>query len=195
MRRIARNPLALIDGKQLVGQADADAIALPLLVSLDAAKRGLAPASLCNTITQHILTAVTIWARMGNKPLYTEAVKAWAAMVKACALSPAKEFRALFGIARLIGMDKNAAAISANHGTNKLTGTNMLALMGATHLPTPTQEICYTPTELGSRRCMSAKMFNRVLADYGLQERIGGRQVLKAHHHGVGVETHRGVML
>ena len=92
-------------------------------------------------------------------------------------LSPAKEFRAIFGIARLIGLDKNAAAISANQGTAALTGVNMLQLMERTHLATPSQEIYYTPTELGSRFVKSAKAFNQLLAQAGLQENIAGHWV------------------
>lgn len=81
----AINPLLVIVGKQKVGQADADAIALPVLLSLDAAKRGLAPASLCNCITQHLLIACVIWTKLANKPMYDRSVAAWNAMVKACA--------------------------------------------------------------------------------------------------------------
>lgn len=90
------------------------------------------------------------------------------------ALSPAKEFRALFGIARLIGLDKNAAAISANQGTTTITGTNMLALMGQTHLAAEVQELCFTPSELGARLCLSGIKFNQRLAERGMQERING---------------------
>ena len=93
------------------------------------------------------------------------------------AISPAKEFRAIFGIARLIGLDKNAAAISANQGTAALTGVNMLQLMERTHLATPSQEIYYTPTELGSRFVKSAKAFNQLLVQAGLQESIAGHWV------------------
>lgn len=83
--RQAYNPLALFAGKQLVGQVDADYIALPVLISLDAAKRGQAPASLCNCITQHLLIACVIWTKLANKPMYDRSVAAWNAMVKACA--------------------------------------------------------------------------------------------------------------
>ena len=93
------------------------------------------------------------------------------------AVSPAKEFRAIFGIARLIGLDKNAAAISANQGTAALTGVNMLQLMERTHLATPSQEIYYTPTELGSRFVKSGKSFNQLLVQAGLQENIAGHWV------------------
>jgi len=40
----------------------------------------------------------------------------------------------MYGIARLIGFDKNVAAISANQAVAKLTGTNVLQLLGHTHL-------------------------------------------------------------
>ena len=93
------------------------------------------------------------------------------------AISPAKEFRAIFGIARLIGLDKNAAAISANQGTAALTGVNMLQLMDRTHLATPGQEVYFTPTELGSRFVKSAKAFNQLLVQAGLQENIAGHWV------------------
>ena len=93
------------------------------------------------------------------------------------AIAPAKEFRAIFGIARLIGLDKNAAAISANQGAAALTGTNMLQLMGRTHLPTPSQQICFTPTELGKRRCVSPRTMNRAITDAGLQVNISGHWV------------------
>ena len=93
------------------------------------------------------------------------------------AISPAKEFRAIFGIARLIGLDKNAAAISANQGAAALTGVNMLQLMERTHLATPSQEIYYTPTELGSRFVKSAKAFNQLLVQAGMQESIAGHWV------------------
>jgi len=44
-------------------------------------------------------------------------------------IQSSKEFRALYGIARLIGLDKNAAAIKANQGTIKVTGVNLLEII------------------------------------------------------------------
>lgn len=114
-----------------------------------------------------------------------------AAAPKPSAISPAKEFRAIFGIARLIGLDKNAAAISANQGTAALTGVNMLQLMERTHLPTPEQDICFTPTEMGRRFVKSAKDFNQLLAQAGLQEQIAGHWVptAKGRAHAVVLDT------
>ncbi len=110
---------------------------------------------------------------------------------KPSAISPAKEFRAIFSIARLIGLDKNAAAISANQGTAALTGVNMLQLMERTHLATPEQEICFTPTEMGRRFVKSAKDFNQLLAQAGLQEQIAGHWVptAKGRAHAVVLDT------
>ncbi len=107
----------------------------------------------------------------------TDQLPAPAAAPRQSALAPAKEFRAIFGIARLIGLDKNAAAISANQGTEALTGVNMLQLMERTHLAAPDQEIVYTPTELGRRFVKSAKAFNQLLADAGLQQNVAGHWV------------------
>lgn len=92
---------------------------------------------------------------------------------------------------RSFGIDKNAAAIGANQIITAQTGVNLLALAGQQHLPTPDQEICFTPTELGHRRCISAKTFNRTLADAGLQERVGEHWVptAKGRPHAVVLDT------
>jgi hypothetical protein len=79
------NPLDLLAAKQVVGQEDADATALVVLIALDAAKRGLAPAPLANTLTEHLLTSAAIWSQMGNKRLYDKSVVGWSALLKACA--------------------------------------------------------------------------------------------------------------
>lgn len=90
------------------------------------------------------------------------------------AIAPAKEFRAMFGIARLVGMDKNAAAISANQAVTKLTGTNVLQLLGQQHLAADNQAAMYfTPTELGERMNISGRKFNMLLAEAGLQAKKG----------------------
>lgn len=73
------------------------------------------------------------------------------------AVPASKEFRAVFGVLRLIGCDRQAAAIGANHATAKLTGTNLLELSGHTHLEAANQEsLFFTPTELGKRIGLSA---------------------------------------
>ncbi|HET7832354.1 MAG TPA: Bro-N domain-containing protein [Gallionella sp.] len=89
------------------------------------------------------------------------------------ALEPVKEFKALFGVAKLIGLDKNAAAISANQAVAHLTGTNILGLLGQTHLETPEQQQYFTPTELGERIKLSGRKVNMLLAEAGFQFKRG----------------------
>jgi hypothetical protein len=97
-----------------------------------------------------------------------------AADVTASAIMPAKEFRALYGIARLIGCDKNAAAISANQAVTQMTGTNVLRLLNQTHLVAKAQDTQYfTPTELGKRIGTSARGVNLLLAEAGVQLKRG----------------------
>ena len=88
-------------------------------------------------------------------------------------VQPAKEFRAMYGIARLIGLDKNVAAVSANQAVAKITGANVLELLGHTHLASEKQEIYYTPTELGAQLGTSAMRFNALLSTIGLQKKLG----------------------
>ena len=85
------------------------------------------------------------------------------------AITPAKEFEALFSVARLIGLDNNAAALSANQAVTHLTGTNVLQLLGATHLQAEQQILFFTPTELGERIGVSGRKVNMLLAESGLQ--------------------------
>ncbi|WP_042295638.1 BRO-N domain-containing protein [Paraburkholderia bannensis] len=81
-----------------------------------------------------------------------------------------KLFQPCFRIARLIGCDKQAAAISANQAVQSLTGTNVLGLLGQTHLVAENQEsLYYTPTELGKRVSTSARSMNLRLAAAGFQ--------------------------
>ena len=84
---------------------------------------------------------------------------------------PAKVFPEYFRIAKLIGLDKNAAAISANQATFKKTGENVLALMGIEHLET--EQPWFTPTELGKRIDVSGRRFNMLLLEGGLQTKEG----------------------
>jgi hypothetical protein len=85
-----------------------------------------------------------------------------------------KIFRSCFSIARLIGLDKNAAALSANQATFKLTDENVLSLLGQTHLAADDQvALCFTPTELGKRINVSGQKFNQLLMEAGLQEKQG----------------------
>jgi prophage antirepressor-like protein len=89
-------------------------------------------------------------------------------------LNATKVFQPLFRIARQIGLDKNAAAISANQATLRLSGQNVLQLMGQTHLEAENQDsIWFTPTELGKARNLSGRAINLLLAEAGLQHKVG----------------------
>lgn len=77
--------------------------------------------------------------------------------------------------ARALGLDKNAASISADQAVRRLTGCSPLALLGVTHLPAEQQEQVFTPTELGQRIGMTAQQVNMLLADAGLQVKVGGK--------------------
>lgn len=71
--------------------------------------------------------------------------------------------------ARACGLDKNAAAISANQAVAKLTGANVMQLLGHTHMEAEQQVRFFTPTELGERLNLSGRKLNMLLADAGLQ--------------------------
>lgn len=96
----------------------------------------------------------------------------------------AKAFPAFFRVARLIGCDKNAAAISANQAVASINGTNLLVLLGATHLEAANQDTqWFTPTELGKRINTSARGVNLLLAEAGLQMKRGDAwEVTEAGH-------------
>lgn len=84
------------------------------------------------------------------------------------------EFRALADLAQFIGLDKNAATISANQAIAQRTGVNFMQLLGTTHLIAPDQRHQYfTPTQLGRRIGVSARQFNMLLSDAGLQIKEG----------------------
>ena len=90
-------------------------------------------------------------------------------------VAPSNNFNALYSVMRTIGLDNNAAAISANQAVLKVSGVNLLELTGQTHLLAERQERWYTPTQLG-QMCsptMPPKNFNMLLAAHNLQVRVG----------------------
>lgn len=85
-----------------------------------------------------------------------------------------KMIPAIVRAAKALGLDKNAAAISANQVVRRITGTNVLEMLGHTHLEAENQESLYfTPTELGERIGVSGRKFNMLLAEAGLQAKNG----------------------
>lgn len=89
---------------------------------------------------------------------------------------PSNSFSAVFSVMKAIGLDDNAAAISANQAVTKVSGVNLLALTGNTHLISEPQERWYTPTELGKLHepPLSAVKFNQLLAANGYQTKETG---------------------
>jgi hypothetical protein len=91
MKRAAPiNPLLLIAAKNRIPQEDADTISTLVLICLDEVKRGRAPNSITNTLTEHLATAQALWAGMENRPLYKQAVECWALWCRACNRDPSK---------------------------------------------------------------------------------------------------------
>lgn len=78
------NPIDVIGVHQKVGQEDTDAIALPVLCHLDAAHRGQADAAGANFLTKHIVIALTLGSKAGNRAFYDIAGAAYDALRKAC---------------------------------------------------------------------------------------------------------------
>lgn len=87
----------------------------------------------------------------------------------------ARAFPPLFRAARLLGCDKNAAAIAANQAVMSATQVNLLQQLGHTHLEAENQEVrFFTPTELGQMMGgLSGRKVNLLLAEAGMQAKRG----------------------
>jgi hypothetical protein len=86
---------------------------------------------------------------------------------------PAKIFPDYFRIARLIGCDRNAAAISANNAVFKKTGENILQLLGHSAIETETQQLYFNVSDLVDG--ISGVRMNKMLEAAGLQHKEGER--------------------
>lgn len=87
----------------------------------------------------------------------------------------ARAFPPLFRAARLLGCDKNAAAIAANQAVMSATQVNLLQQLGHTHLEAENQDaLFFTPTELGQMLGgLSGRKVNLLLAEAGMQAKRG----------------------
>lgn len=118
------------------------------------------------------------------------------------AAEAAKAMPPLVRAGRLLGLDKNAAAIAANNAIYQATQVNLMQQLGATHLEAEAQDSqWYTPTELGKLIGTSARGANLLLAESGLQMKMGEKweatevgqefsrlfDTSKKHHSGVPV--------
>jgi hypothetical protein len=88
---------------------------------------------------------------------------------------PAKIFPDYFKVARLIGCDRNAAAISANNAVFQKTGENVLALLGHEAIEAEKQELVFNVSDLVDG--VSGQRMNKMLEAAGLQHREGERWV------------------
>lgn len=79
------SPLMVMAAHQKVGQDDTDMMALPVLIHLDIAKRGQADATCANFLTKHILVALSLGSKSGNRAFYDLAGRAYDALAKAAA--------------------------------------------------------------------------------------------------------------
>jgi hypothetical protein len=76
-------PMARLIGKQRVGREEADELALPTLIYLDAAKRGALPHAGYNSLATTLLAAASIAVQTQSKRFYDIVDSAYSLLVKA----------------------------------------------------------------------------------------------------------------
>lgn len=79
------NPLDILAMKKTVGPADADLIALPLLIHFDAARRDHGSVASSDFLTFHLIIAVAIASKLGARKFYDQSVAAYNALCTASA--------------------------------------------------------------------------------------------------------------
>ncbi|WP_304306260.1 BRO family protein [Pseudacidovorax intermedius] len=115
-------------------------------------------------VTREVLRSIRRTGEYGQAPINDLVINVQAA----------RAFPAFFDVARLLGCDQNAAAISANQYVLKLSQVNLMAGLGRTHLEALSQQDQYfTPTELGKRQKLSGQAMNQLLLKAGLQTKHG----------------------
>lgn len=87
--------------------------------------------------------------------------------------NPPKLFPDYFKVARLIGCDRNAAAISANQAVLQKTGENVLALLGQAGMEAEKQELVFNVSDLADG--ISGVKMNKMLEAAKLQTNDDGR--------------------
>lgn len=95
---------------------------------------------------------------------------------KAALPNPPRLFPDYFKVARLIGLDKNAAAISANQAVRKLTGVNLLELLDQTHMVADPRGRTMSATQLAAvlGYAGGAREVNHALEKIEMQRKFGG---------------------
>ena len=83
------------------------------------------------------------------------------------------DFRALFGLAKLVGLDKNQCVIRANRATLEDHGVDLMGKLGNPLLEAPDQEVLLTVGDVGQRLGgFKAKATNLLLTKHGFQVRL-----------------------
>lgn len=78
------NPLAVVGGKQCVGQETADEVALHVLCQIDAAKRGKCTFDGAHELSLNLVTAQVIASYTQSRMFYDLTCKALVSLAKAC---------------------------------------------------------------------------------------------------------------
>jgi len=91
---------------------------------------------------------------------------------KPVTLVPAiKELHAAIRIAKILGLNKTQAILSANRAVRIITGTDCMEVMQITHLETESIEQHLTPSDVGVQiGGFSGQKANKLLQSLGLQE-------------------------
>ncbi|EIM14220.1 KilA-N domain-containing protein [Pseudomonas chlororaphis] len=84
----------------------------------------------------------------------------------------ADNFDAAKRIAESLGLEGNQAILSANNMVRSAIGVDVMEMAGVKRLVNESQELNYTPTELGAKFGMTAVSMNKLLADCGLQHQV-----------------------
>jgi prophage antirepressor-like protein len=85
-----------------------------------------------------------------------------------------KAFRAALRMAKAIGLDTNAAIISANQLARKVTGSDALEMLEVRFLERPLEDLPLTPTAIGQFiGGISGQAVNKVLCASRYQEKVG----------------------
>jgi len=80
------------------------------------------------------------------------------------------EFKAAVAIAKAAGLKGNQATLCANTAVRRITGVNLLDIIGATHLICEEQEQHLTATQLGKILGLTAQKTNKLLEQNGVIE-------------------------
>ncbi|MNF54221.1 KilA-N domain protein [compost metagenome] len=75
-------------------------------------------------------------------------------------------------IAEVFGLEGNQALLSASNMVRSAIGVDLMEMVGIKRLVNESQEMNFTPTELGAKFGMSAVSMNKLLADCGLQHQV-----------------------